>query len=386
MLRASGVALALPWLEAMTPRAFGQAPAGPRRMMVVYNDMGLMPQFFFPTAAGRSYELSPYLELLRPYRDDFTVFSGLSHPEVDGGHEADRVFLTAAPHPGQGSFRNSISLDQLASEKIGTATRFPSLTLRVGSEATSLSWSRAGVMLPSESRPSVVFAQMFLQDARRLERQVGAADRRRLDEYFTSVREVEERMTAAAEWEKKPKPKVDVPPPTDNTDPHDTVGRSRLMYDVARLALETDSSRIITLFVQDGGSNHHLGTAAHHDLTHHGGRPDAVENLRKIEEGQLRAFADFLGALKAAPEAGGTLLDRTSVLHGSGMGNANAHSNDNLPILLAGGGFRHGEHLAFDPHRNEPLANLFVSLLQRLGLETDRFASGTSTLRGLEML
>jgi hypothetical protein len=351
------------------------------------------------------------LQLLEAYRQDFTVFSGVSHPGVDGGHESDRCFLTTAPHPGQGSFRNSISLDQVAAEKIGSATRFANLNLKIGGEATGLSWTRAGVMLPPENRPSVVFKQLFLDgaqsevaarvehlrqgrsvldaavdSARSLNRQVGPEDRRRLDEYFTSVRELEQRMTVAAEWEHKPKPKVDVPPPVDNTDSHDTLGRSKLMYDLVRLALQTDSSRVVTLFVQDGGANHHLGTAAHHDLTHHGGRPDAVETLRKMEEGQLKVFGDFLGGLRSTTEGGSTLLDQTAVLHGAGMGNANAHSNDNLPILLAGGGFRHGQHLAFDAHRNYPLANLFVSMLQRLGIESDAFGSSTGTMRGLEMV
>ena len=378
--------------------------------MVVYNDMSFMPQLFFPDVPGRDYQPSPYLELLAPYRQELTVFSGLSHPGVDGGHEADRCFLTTAQHPGQGSFRNSISLDQFAAEKIGAATRFANLNLRVGSEASAgLAWTRAGVLLPSENRPSVVFKQLFLDgekneiDARvehlrsgrsildaavdsasSLNRAVGPEDRRRLDEYFTSVRELEQRMTLAAEWEHKPKPKVDVPPPVDIADNDDTVGRSKLMYDLARLALQTDSSRIITLFVQDGGANHHLSPTAHHDLTHHGGRPEAIATLRKMEEGQLRAFGEFLGSLRSTAEAGSTLLDQTAVLHGAGMGNANAHSNDNLPILLAGGGFRHGQHLAFDTHRNHPLANLFVSILQRLGIEADAFGSSTGTLRGLE--
>jgi Protein of unknown function (DUF1552) len=410
MLRGAGVALALPLLDAMLPRAFGQTPPAARRMMVVYNDMSFMPQYFFPSGAGREYQLSPHLEILQPFRQEFTVFSGLSHPGVDGGHEADRVFLTAAPHPGQGSFRNSISLDQFAAEKIGTATRFPNLNLRIGSEATSLSWTRAGVMIPSENRPSVVFKQMFLQgeesevatrieqlrqgrsvldaaaaSARTLDRQVGPADRHRLDEYFTSVRDLEQRMTVAAEWEQRPKPKVDVPPPVDNTDFHDTVGRSKLMYDIARLALMTDSTRIVTLMVQDGGANHHLSTAGHHDLTHHGGRPETIDTLRKMEEGQLRVFGEFLAALKGSADGGNTLLDQTAVLHGAGMGNSNAHSNDNLPILLAGGGFKHGQHLVFDAQRNYPLANLFVTMLERLGIETNQFASSTGSMRGLEM-
>ncbi|MCE9606003.1 MAG: DUF1552 domain-containing protein [Planctomycetia bacterium] len=413
-LRGAGVAMALPWLDAMTPGLFARAASPkPWRMVVVYNDMGFMPQFFFPEQAGRDYALTPYLETLKDFRKDFTVFSGVSHPGVDGGHAADICFLTGAPHPGSGGFRNTISLDQYAAERIGVHTRFPHLNLIVGNELNqSLSWTSNGVRLPPEQKPSVLFKRLFLQGnpqqveaqvrqlregrsildvvadrAQSLERSVNAGDRGRLDQYFTAVRELEGRMVKAEEWERRPKPTVNVAPPRDNEDRNDTLGRSRLMFDMVRLALQTDSTRLITIMVQDGGSTHNVaGGDQHHNLTHHGSRPEVVGKLRQMEEGQLKVLNELLTALRNTPEDGETLLDRTMVLSGAGMGNANAHSNSNLPVLLAGGGFKHGQHLVFDKHRNYPLANLYVSMLQRLGIEADQFATSTGTMRDLEMI
>jgi hypothetical protein len=277
--------------------------------------------------------------------------------------------------------------------------------------AANVSWTSSGVRIPPEQKPSAVFKRLFLQgnpaevaahirqlsegrsildtvadSAKSLQRRLGAEDRGRVDQYFTSVRELEQQMVKAEEWETKPKPQVDVPAPQDNEDRNDTIGRTRLMLDMTRLALQTDSTRLITIMIQDAGSTHKVPNGAdHHNLTHHGSRPAVIANLRKMEENQLKAFGDFLGALKGIPDGGGNLLDHTMVLHGAGMGNANAHSNVNLPILLAGGGFKHGQHLVFDKQRNYPLANLYVSMLQRMGIDADKFASGTSTLRGLEM-
>jgi len=412
-LRGAGVAMGLPLLDAMSPRLFAADTAEvPRRMVVVYNDMGFMAPFFFPEGEGRDYTLSPYLEILKEHRQDFTVFSGTSHPGVDGGHAADICFLTGAPHPGRGGFRNTISLDQYAAERIGVKTRFPHLNLIVGHELIqSLAWTSNGVRIPPEQKPSALFTRLFLQGnqqqvdaqikqlqagrsildvvadrAKNLGQQVGPDDRQRLDQYFTAVRELEGRMVKSEEWERKPKPKVDATMPNDVTDINDTLGKSRLMYDMVRLALQTDSTRLITVMVQDAGSNHLVpGGEAHHNLTHHGNRPEQVEKLRNIEAGQLKVLGELLTSLKNTKEDGQSLLDRTMVLSGSGMGNANAHSNSNLPILLAGGGFKHGQHVMFDKKRNYPLANLFVSMLQRLEIESDEFASSTGTMRGLEM-
>jgi hypothetical protein len=418
-LRGAGVALSLPMLDAMRP-AFAREsdPAkAPQRLLAVCNNLGLLPDEFFPTSAGRDYRPSPYLELLSEHRDDFTVFSGVMHPDVDGGHPADNCFLTAAPHPGNAGFRNTISLDQYAAERLGHLTRFPSLTLgvNVSRGQRSLSWTGTGALIPCEEKASDVFRKLFLQGSpaeireqvRRLDRGrsvmdavagqlgdlrrgLGATDRDRLDQYLGGVRDLEKRLVAAREWEDRPKPKVDAAPPVDPSDPREYMEKVRRMYDAARLAFETDSTRFVTLMLDsvsspairvDGADT----TDGYHNLSHHGKSAAKLSQLKSIDRWHMRLLAELFAGLKGFGEGGETLLDRTMVLYGSNLGNANTHVTTNLPVLLAGGGFRHGQHLAFDRERNYPLPNLFVSMLQRLGVEADRFASSTGTMRGLEV-
>lgn len=402
LLRGAGVALALPLLDVVRgARADEADDETPRRMVAVETNMGILPRYFFPEDAGREYALSPYLERLESHRDRMTVFSGVSLPGVTGGHAAERCFLTGTPHPERGGFRNGVSLDQFAAEQFGSRTRFPSLSLAVTNENPTLSYTRSGAPIPAEKSPRRLFEQLFLQgraedvaanvaalrrgrslldfvgdQSKRLGRSVSATDRRRLDQYLTSVRELERRLHAAEEWEHRPKPEVDAKPPEDITDARAFVERTEQMFDVVKLALETDSTRIVTLFID---------TTVIHAITHHGGRPDALAELRGHEERQFDALNGFLTKLAESPERGESLLDRTMVLYGTCMGSANSHSNVNLPVLLAGGGFRHAGHLAFDTENNYPLSNLYVSMLQRLGLEVDSFSTGTGTMRGLEL-
>ncbi len=408
-LRAAGVALALPLLDGFAPAS----PAGggtPRRMLAVCAGLGLCPDYLFPTASGRGYELTPYLRVLKDFRDSFTVCSGLSHPDVNGGHDAEVCFLTAAPGPGQAGFRNTISLDQFAVEKLKPNTRFPSLVL--STHSSSISFNRGGVQIPPDTRPSVVFARLFLEgnreevarqvnrlkdrrsildavrgQARQLSRQVGAADRARLDQYFTAVREVEQGLVQAQEWSKRAKPKVSSPPLRDIPSIADIVGRTRLMLDVARLAFQTDSTRFVTLRIDVVGVVPPIPGVSldHHNLSHHGKDPEKLKQLQRVELAQLAAVRDFLGQLRQAKEGGETLLDRTMVLYGSNLGNASSHDTRNLPVLFAGGGFKHGQHLAFARTNNTALCKLYVSMLQRLGVEVDRFASGSGRLAGLEL-
>jgi hypothetical protein len=401
-LRGAGVALALPWLESMAPASQGQPAAVPRRMVAIETNMGILPQFFFPARAGRDYALTPYLEKLARLRDKVTVFSGVSHPGVTGAHAAEKCFLTGTPHPERGGFRNGISLDQFAAERVGTHTRFPSLVAAMSSENNqTLSFTRSGAPIPAERSPNRLFRRLFLQgradeiaatvealrqersmldfvadQARRLNRSLTPADRQRLDEYLTSVRELEQRLHSLEEWEHRPRPRVNAQPPQDIDDAREFVRKTQLMFDVIKLALETDSSRIISLFID---------TTVIHNLTHHGNRPEVIAELRAKEEGQFDVLAAFLQSLNDTREQGQTLLDRTMVLYGTCMGSANSHANTNLPVLIAGGGFRHGQHLAFDQQNNYPLTNLFVSMLQRLGIETNEFSTGRGTFRGLEM-
>lgn len=417
-LRGAGVTLALPLLECMTPvlsRAASSPP--PRRMLLISNNLGVLPKPFFPQSTGRDYELSPYLAALAEFRNDFTVFSGLSHPGVVGGHSTENCFLTAARGPTKSGFRNQISLDQFAAEKLGQTTRFPTLNLGVNIDKAnrSLSWTRDGVLLPAEDSAPALFQKMFVQgdpasvqkqlhrldergsildtlldETKQFSRNLGSDDKARLDQYLTSVREVEERLQTAREWELRPKPTTTRPPPTDIQDHKLFFEKFDLMLSMAQLALESDSTRIVTLMVDAFATpvfKLHADqntTDGYHNLSRHG---QAEEKVKQLEEADRRQMALLLGLfqkLAAWKEGDQRLLDRTMILYGSNMGDSNTHDNSNLPILLAGGGFRHGQHLAFPRDRNVPLCNLYVSMLQRLGVLTDTFGTSTGTLTGLE--
>jgi hypothetical protein len=410
-LRGTGVALALPVLDVMSPQRAGAAAHrdSQRRMVAICTSLGMHTPNLYPQQTGRDYASTPYLDAISDFRDDFTIFSGLSHPDVDGGHSSGASFLTAAAHPGSSSFKNTISLDQFAAERLDSDTRFAYLSL--STRGDGLSWTRGGVRIPADNRASLLFAKLFLQgskdeldqqvrrlkegqsimdlvgdQAKTLERNLGKSDREKLGEYFASVRDLEARLVRAEEWSKKPKPKVDYRPPSDIEDKADFVGRLKLMFDLAHLALETDSTRLITLAISgtnlvppiDGIS------ADWHNLSHHGKDPEKLAQLKIIEMEKMRLLNEFLTKLKGTQEQDETLLDRTMVLFGSNLGNASNHATRDLPIILAGGGFQHGQHLAFDPKNHPPLCNLYVSMLQRLGLEIDSFASGTTTIAGLQ--
>jgi hypothetical protein len=371
---------------------------------------------FFPKDSGKDYTLSPYLQLLKEHRNDFTVMSGVSHPNVDGGHPSDVSFLTAAPHPASSSFRNSISLDQLIAERIGNLTRFPSLTLGVNVGFRGLSWTRSAVAIPPEERASGVFRQLFLQgtpeeidtriheldtgrsildavadQTRDLQRNLGNRDRGRLDQYLSSVRDLEHRLQESQGWERKPRPVVKVPMPIDPTSPAQYMEKVKIIYDLVRLAFETDSTRAVTLMLNSVGTpvmqiEGEKITDGYHNLSHHGMAADKLAQLKVIDEWHMKLLAELFGGLKSTHEGDANLLDRTMILYGSNLGDANAHSTTNLPTLFAGGGFRHGQHLAFDKERNYPLPNLYVSILQRMGIAEGSFASGTGTMRGLDMV
>lgn len=416
-LRSAGVTLALPMLECLRP-VFGRAAQvkPPQRLLIISNNLGFLPKPFFPKTTGRDYELSPTLLPLADVRNEFTLFSGTSHPDVNGGHSAENCFLTAARGPTKSGFRNQISLDQYIAEKLGQQTRYPTLNLGVNIDKAnrSLSWTRDGVLLPAEDSAPALFRRMFVQgdpaavkkqlqqldergsildtlldQTKRLSRDLGSTDRARLDQYLTSVREVEERLLTAREWELKPKPIATQPEPEDIRDKKLIFEKLDLMLSMAQLAFESDSTRIITLMVDafatpafhlPGADN---TTEGYHGLSHHGQSEEKVRQLAEADREQMRLFKKLIQTLASKREDEARLLDRTMVLFGSNMGDANTHDNYNLPILLTGGGFKHGQHLAFKRDNNLPLSNLFVSLLQRLGVESDNFGSSTGTLTGL---
>ena len=418
-LRGLGVTLGLPALECMSPVfARGSQPKPPKRMLLISNNLGVLPLHFFPKDKGPGYTLSPSLKELAAVRNDFTVCSGLSHPAVTGGHSTENCFLTAARDPTRSGFRNSISLDQFAAEALGQQTRFPTLNLGVNIDKAnrSLSWTRDGVLLPAEDSPAVLFRKMFLQgdakqtalslkrlqergsvldvlseDMRGFQNGLSASDRSRLDQYLTSVRELEQRLAISGEWEQKPKPTTQAAPPQDIADKARFFPKIQLMLDMARLAFESDSTRIITLMVDAFATpvfeidDHQRTRDGYHNLSHHGQSKEKLAELEKVDLQQMRHLRDLLTALAATPTADSKrLLDHTMVLYGSNLGDANVHNCTNLPVLLAGGGFKHGQHLAFDPLQNKPLGKLFVSMQQRMGVAGDEFGGCTGTLTGLD--
>ena len=341
----------------------------------------------------------------------------MSHPDVDGGHPADICFLTAAPRPASSGFRNTISLDQYVAERMGHLTRFPSLTLGVNvrGNGRSLSFTGSGVQIPPEQSAAGLYRKLFFQgnpkeiaeqqrklalgksmmdavagQVRGLQKKVGSRDRERLDQYYTGIRELEVRLEQSREWERKPKPKTDAKEPSDPKDPVDYMEKTELMYRLAHLAFETDSTRMITLMLDSVSSpaivvDGKTVSDGYHNLSHHGKNPQKMAQLETIDTEHMKLLNGLLDQLKGTPEDQSTLLDRTMVLYGSNLGNASSHVTTNLPVLFAGGGFKHGQHLAFDQVNNYPLPNLYLSMLHRLGIDANKFASSTSTMKGLEL-
>jgi len=408
VLRGAGVALSLPWLTAMERACARSTDKPPQRFVAMTLGLGLLGENLFPQQAGRDYQPSRYLEALQDLRQRLTVISGTSHPGVNNGHRAEASILTTTPI-GNGQVRNTISIDQLLAKHAGPVTRFPSLVLGTGG-TDSPSYTENGAMIPAQTSPAALFAQLFIddsvqererqaqrvrqgrsimdivaEDAQSLQRELGRDDRTRLDAYFTSVRDLELRMGESERWAQLPKPVVDARQPQDVADANDLVARQKTMYDVMRLALKTDSTRFITLHT--GGSGGIVPVAGvregYHTLSHHGKDDEKLAQLALVELAMLRQWGDFLRDLAATDEGDSCLLDNTIVFLTSNLGNASNHSNQNMPVLLAGGAFAHGSHVAFDRERNYPLPNLYVSILQQLGLELDRFGTSTGTMSGL---
>ncbi|MBE86345.1 MAG: hypothetical protein CMO69_01265 [Verrucomicrobiales bacterium] len=417
-LRGAGVAMSLPILDSMTP-VFARAkePKTPQRMLAICNNLGLLPDRFFPVEGGTNFTLSPYLNELKDHRKNFTVLSGVSHPGVDGSHSSDVSFLTCAPHPGGGGFRNSISLDQFIAGKIGHKTRFPSLTLGVNASIgrRSLSWTDAGVLIPCENRASSIYKKLFLQGSKEeierqisklqlgesimdtlaqksksLARRLSASDRDRLDQYTTAVREAEKRLVMARAWEHKAKPTTPIGIPSDPSNRNAFMQMTNLMYQMITLAFQTDSTRSITLLL-DGNNSPAIKVAGtkitdgYHNLSHHGMNQDKLEQLNAIDRSQMKLFGELIQNLKNIDEGKSNLLDNSVLMYGSNFGDANKHTTTNMPILVAGGKLKHGQHLAFDRSNNYPLPNLFVSMIQSMGIEVDKFATSTGTMHGLNI-
>jgi hypothetical protein len=406
-LRASGVALSLPFLEAMSPAITRAAVESPKRMVTICTTLGLYADSWFPITAGAGYEATEYLNHIDKHRENYTLFSGYSHQEQTGRqpHNSEITWLTAARRPGLDGFRNTISIDQAASDHLGYVTRFPSIVLGTKSPL-SQSYTRSGAMVPAETSPSALFKKLFLQGTKEeieeevqslndggsildrlksqtesLRKRVSTTDVQKLDAYFDAVRAAELELTEVKAWQYRPKPIVDASPPADVPSHADLLGRIKAMFNMIPLILETDSSRVISMMIHDHGVVPQVQgvNADQHSLSHHGQDPAKIAQLKIVEGEVVSAFGGLLTNLSERSDAGGPLLDKTTVLFGSNLGNANAHTARDLPVLLAGGGFRHGQHITHQG-KNAPLCNLFVAILNNMGVETESFAQSSGTL------
>ncbi len=404
-----GALVALPHLNIMAANS-----KQPMRMVCVGTNFGFVPKLFFPEQTGRDYAAPELIQQLAQHRDQFTIFSQLDHgAEGVGGHTGVHAFLSGIRSKNsRGRAEKNVTMDQKAAAHVGADTRYSSMQFSAGGdEGMALSWNSSGVALPSQSNLATLYAMLFQSprpqqldvlrrshrekrsildlvesDAKILQRRIGREDQEKLDQYFTSVRELERKLTQSEAWLDKPKPQVEYELPAD-AGGLDFVDRVPLYYDLMKLALQTDSTRVITFSLADigGNSGGFPLTRGYHQLTHHGKVTSYIKELSIIERFHTKQFGRFLDQLASVREPNGkTLLDNTMALLGSGMGNASSHSNKNLPLLLAGGGFKHGQHLRHEKG-STPACNLFVSMLQRFGLETDRFNTATGRLNGLEV-
>jgi hypothetical protein len=406
-LRAGGVGIALPMMESLTPRAHAaDGKKTVKRMVCLSNNYGVYQKAFFPTAGGRDYELSPTLQPLAKHRKDFSVFSNLDHG-LTGGHACVPTFLNGIRPDMASSFpEGNISMDQKASEFVGAATRYPSMTLKV-KENNQTSFTRTGVQVPSID-VTAMYRKLFLEDsaearkqerlrlkrhgsildsvldkAKAVNRELGKQDQQKFSEYLDSVRSLEKKIDLQHPWLDRPKPKVEMEEPRPQPQ---TADEMKLMMELMALAIETDSTRLMTL--SSGFANGDFGLqGGYHGFSHHGERPDHTDALQKIESNQIAQMAYLIDLLKAKedPINGGTLFDHTMILYGCGMATG-THSCKNMPLVLAGGGFKLGEHVVLPEGKFERVkaCNLLLSMLQNFGLEVDRFGTSTGTLTGLE--
>ena len=433
-LRGLGACLSLPLLEAMLPRTSFAAPsqfkplpkshAVQPRVIFCYVPNGVNILEWVPKEAGANYTLSPTLEVLKAHKADFTVLSGLGHPNSKGGHSGADTWLTGADLkavPGT-DYSNTVSADQIIAELHGRQTRFSSLQLADASGTGSaghshtLSFDRSGTPLPSENSPRRLFERLFVPDtaadreatlrryaerrsilddvlgeAKTLHRQLGRADQQKLDEYLGSVRQTEQRVQRLEQWVDVPKPKVEsslLQLASQPGNAHDRPMWIDVMMELSYLAFVTDTTRVITYEWSREAGGYGGGGENHHELSHHGGDAEMLKKLGVIDRFHLGRLDRFLTFLKSTAEADGNMLDRTIVVYGSGMnsGTGGEHSPKNLPLIVAGGrklGLKHGQHLAFDKDKHPPLSNVLLTLIQKMGVESDKFSDAKGTLTGL---
>ncbi|MCM8533272.1 MAG: DUF1552 domain-containing protein [Lentisphaeraceae bacterium] len=410
MLKGSGAAVALPFLSAMLPafqsKAAAQKPQQIKRFVAVKAPLGIHAPAFFPKESGRDYKLTEYLELIKEHRNDFTVFSGLSHENQNGqnGHSSDHTWLTGAQRPGMAGFKNTISVDQVMAAKVGAQTRYSYLPLTA--THGSMSWTANGVNIPAIKYAKDLYKKLFIQSTEKqrkkelldidqsktvldailqptkdLEKTLGKADKSKLDEYLSSIRDLEVRLKQNESWVNLDKPSVEM---KIDKEPEklDIITKHRLYFDMIALAFQTDSTRVVTFDLGALGAppkNIPGVKTDWHNLSHHGKDPVKIAELKLIESAVILELNRFLSKLRDTKEAGGRLLDSTAVLFGSNLGSAAAHTWRNLPLLVAGGGFKHGSHLAHDEQKNTAFGNLFIPLLHHMNVPLEKFANSTSS-------
>ena len=432
VLRGLGVSLTLPLLDAMedahgapsTFRPLAASESAHPRAIFCYIPNGVNIAEWVPETKGVDYTLSPTLRTLSDHKSDFTVFSGLGHPASDGGHAGADTWLTAADldaTPGK-DYRNSVSADQIIARLHGEQTRFPSLQLSdqsgTGSALHShtLSFDRQGTPLPAENSPRRLFERLFVpestsdrqatlqryalrksildsvqEEAKRLGRQLGKVDREKLAQYYQSVRETEQRVDRLVEWVDVPKPEIEAKGLQLDSQPgnaHDRPMWLDVMLELSYLSMVTDTTRVITFEWSREAGGYGGGGENHHELSHHGGDNGMLKQLAQIDRFHLERLKRFLDFLSQTAEGDGSVLDSTLVMYGSGMnsGLGGEHSPKNLPLLVAGGkslGVRHAGHVAFDKDDHPPLSNLLLSIIQKTGMQVDRFADSTASMSAL---
>ncbi|QDT10344.1 DUF1552 domain-containing protein [Stieleria marina] len=411
LLKTAGLSLTLPALESFSPDVCASeqatntsdtslhSDAKAKRLICIGSNLGLYRQSLYPSQSGRNYQTTPLLKPLADHRDEYTLFSGFDHRAANGHANWDNFLC--------GNRVGAVSLDQIAAEQIGKNNRFGSLQLCAGDiPKQRMVFSKHGVPLPMINRPSVVFSKMFAssddrarteyllrsgrstldqlrQDAKSLKQKVSTSDQQKLEEYFSSLRELERRMGRQLNHLTEDAPKVDYElPPYDPIAPTMMLECEQIMFDLMALALQTNSTRVATLFIAGLGQVFTLDgqtmRAGYHALSHHGNDPDLIRDLVRVETEHMKCLSRFIKQLKEKTDVDGRpLLDTTVVMFGTGMGDASRHSNRDLPTIVSGGGFQHGQHIATDPQGSDSrlLGDVFISVLEQLGIPAPSFSN-----------
>ncbi len=435
VLKGAGTLMSLPLLDAMLTSnglAAEATAAAPIRTAYLFTPNGVIMPSWTPEKDGTDYELSETLQPLEPFKSEVNVLSGLAQDngrakgDGPGDHARSAASFLTGAHPVKtagADIRVGVSADQVAAEAIGSQTRLPSLEIGIErgrssgncdsgyscAYSSAISWKTEHTPMAKEIVPQLVFDRLFgteegtpeerarrakyrrsildlvADDASRLNKSLGQTDRRKLDEYFTSVREIETRIEQAQKSAELEKPDFEIPEGI----PSDLTQHIRLMYDLMVMAFRTDSTRIATFMLANEGSNQRYEPVdvkqGHHQLSHHRDKEDMIADLRKIDHYLVEQFAYFLQKMHDTKEGEGTLLDNSMIVYGSGLGDGNRHRHDDLPIILAGRGggtIQSGRHIRYE--QETPLNNLFLAMLHRVGANVDNFGDSNGVLKEID--